>query len=550
MITLHPTSDYAGRVEGDHRFVLHAMSVATISPCDEAVIRSSAASSLCEPGARPWVLATTILASSMVFIDGTVVNVAIPALQREFATSAADAQWVIESYALLLAALLLVGGSAGDRFGRRRVFSIGVALFALASAWCGMVGSVQQLIYARAVQGVGGALLVPGSLALISASFPETMRGKAIGTWSGYTAITAALGPVIGGFLIEHFSWRYAFFINVPLAAMVLFLAFRYVPESRNTDAAGRLDWPGALAASIALGGLVYALLEAPAKTWGDARVAGAFVCSMLALAGFIVIEMRHPSPMMPLVLFRSWNFSGANLLTLFLYAALGGSLFFLPLNLIQIQGYSAMAAGAALLPFILTMFALSHWSGGLVDRYGAKRPLVIGPAIAACGFALFAAPGIGGSYWTTFLPAALVLGIGMAVSVAPLTTTVMNALEKNLAGVASGINNAVSRIAALLAIALFGIVMTQTFNAELARRAQASTVPQAAWEQVLAQRHKLAAIELPAAGTQAEKAAMKTAVGLSFLSGFRRVMLLSALLALASALSAWLMIDRRRANR
>lgn len=521
------------------------MTIATRSPCDEAVIRSAGASAQCAPAARPWILLTTILASSMAFIDSTVVNVALPALQREFGATAADIQWVIEAYALLLAALLLVGGSAGDRFGRRRVFSIGIALFAAASVWCGLAGSVGQLIHARAVQGVGAALLVPGSLALISASFPENLRGQAIGTWSGYSAITAACGPVLGGFLIEHLSWRYAFFINVPLALAVLLLAFCCVPESRNAHAAARLDWPGALAVSIGLGCLVYALIEAPARSWSDPAVYGAAGFSVVAFAAFMAIEARHPSPMLPLALFRSWNFSGANLLTLFLYAALGGSMFFLPLNLIQVQGYSALAAGAALLPFILSMFVLSRWSGGLVDRYGAKPPLVIGPAIAAAGFALLAVPGIGGSYWTTFLPGALVLGLGMAVSVAPLTTTVMNALDKDLAGVASGINNAVSRVAALLAIALFGIVMAHSFNAELARRMARLSLPQAGVEQVLAQRNRLAAIDLPAVGAPA-RAAMKTAIDHAFVGGFRRVMLLSAMLALASAASAWLLIDRQ----
>ncbi|QDZ26839.1 MFS transporter [Noviherbaspirillum sp. UKPF54] len=514
---------------------------------EEAVNRSSAASSFCAPAARPWVLATTILASSMVFIDGTVTNVALPALQREFNASAADVQWVIESYALLLAALLLVGGSAGDRFGRRRVFATGVGLFALASLWCGVAGSVGRLIDARAVQGVGGALLVPGSLALISASFPEDARGKAIGTWSGFTAITAALGPVVGGFLIEHLSWRYVFFINLPLALVVLFLAFRYVPESRNTQAPGRLDWSGALFVSVALGCLVYALTEAPSRGWRDPLVVGAMGCSVPALAAFMLVETRHPSPMLPFALFRSWNFSGANLLTLFLYAALGGSLFFLPLNLIQVQAYSATAAGAALLPFILTMFALSRWAGRLVDRYGSRRPLIVGPLIAACGFALFAVPAVGGRYWATFFPAALVLGLGMAISVAPLTTTVMNALDKNQAGVASGINNAVSRVAALVAIALFGIVMARAFDAELMRRTRQLVLSPAVVQQVLAQRHKLAAIALPAQSTQAEKAALKAAIDDAFVAGFRRVMLLSALLALAGAASAWLMIDRRR---
>lgn len=523
------------------------MGLVTTSACDEGVIQGAAADAPCGPATRPWVLAATILASSMVFIDGTVANVALPALQREFGATAAQVQWVIESYALFLAALLLVGGSAGDRFGRRRVFALGVALFAAASVWCSLVGSIEQLIWARAVQGVGGALLAPGSLALISASFPEEMRGKAIGVWSGYTAITAALGPVIGGFLIEHWSWRYAFLINLPLAVIVLPLTYRFVPESRGARGAGPLDWGGALSASLGLGALVFALIESSSAGWHDARVLGALLLAGVVLATFVAVERRHPAPLLPLALFHSREFSGANLLTLLLYAALGGSLYFVPLNLIQVQGYSALAAGAALLPFILTMFALSHWAGGLVDRYGAKPPLVIGPTIAAAGFALLAVPGVGGSYWTTFFPAVLVLGIGMAVSVAPLTTTVMNALDASQAGIASGVNNAVSRVAALLAIAVFGIVMSAAFGYLLGQSLHLA--PQL-MGQVLAQQDKLAAIGVPAAASAAEQSSIKAAVAASFVYGFRWVMLLSALLALASAAAAWRMIGRRGGGR
>ncbi|RJF96725.1 DHA2 family efflux MFS transporter permease subunit [Noviherbaspirillum cavernae] len=522
------------------------MSVATSSACDEGVIQGTPAATPCSVRARPWVLATTILASGMAFIDGTVVNVALPALQNEFHASAASAQWVIESYGLLLTALLLVGGGAGDRFGRRRVFAIGVAVFALASVWCGLVGSIEQLIIARAMQGVGGALLIPGSLALISASFPEDIRGKAIGVWSGYTAITAALGPVIGGWLIEHLSWRYAFFINVPLALLILALAFRYVPESRNTDDARQPDWLGAVLASVGLGCFVYGVIESATLGWRDARVLGALAAAPVAVAGFIAVERRHPAPMLPLHLFRSRNFSGANLLTLLLYSALGGGLYFFPLNLIQVQGYSATAAGAALLPFVLCMFLLSRWAGGLVDRYGAKRPLVIGPAIAALGFAMFALPGIGGSYWSTFFPAVLVLGFGMTVSVAPLTTTVMNALDSKLAGVASGVNNAVSRAAALLAIAVLGIVMSHGFNHAFKESINASTVTPPLLSRIVAQQDKLAAIEVPAEAAQVERDVIKTGVAASFVYGFRWVMLLSALLALASSLIAWRMIEDR----
>jgi EmrB/QacA subfamily drug resistance transporter len=497
----------------------------------------------CLPAARPWVLANSILASGMVFIDGTVVNVALAALQQAFHAGVGQAQWVIESYTLLLTALLLLGGSMGDRYGRRRVFAAGVILFGVASTLCGLVDNITQLIWARALQGVGGALLVPGSLALISASFPEQLRGKAIGTWSGYSAITAAVGPVLGGFLIEHLSWRYVFLINVPLVLGILYLTFRYVPESRSGAAGQRLDWPGALLGSLALGALVYGLIESSTRGWRDPGVLAACALAPLALAGFLIAEKRHPAPMLPLRLFRIRDFSGANLLTLLLYAALGGLMFFLPLNLIQVQGYSATAAGAALMPFILTMFALSRWAGGLVDRWGAKAPLVAGPLIAALGFACFALPGIGGSYWRSFFPAVLLLGFGMTVTVAPLTTTVMNTLDAAHAGLASGINNAVSRAAGLLAIALLGMVMSAAFDRALSRHLQRLSVPPAVLAEVDAQRGRLGAIVLSSAHPPATKSAVEYAVAQSFVSGFRWVVSISALLALASAAGAWFLI-------
>ena len=287
----------------------------------------------------------------MVFIDGTVVNVALPALQRDLAANLSDVQWVVESYALFLAALLLVGGAAGDRFGRRRVFSLGVALFAAASVWCGLAGGVRELIVARAVQGIGGALLVPGSLAIISASFEEHERGKAIGTWSAATAVTTALGPVLGGWLIDHGSWRAAFFMNIPLAVVVLVLTQRHVPESRNAQSHGDIDWQGALLVTLGLGAVVYGLIESSAAGWASPATVFPLLLSTVALAGFIIVEMRHPAPMIALRLFRSRAFTGANLLTFLLYAALGGSLFFVPLNLIQVQKYSTTAAGAPCCP-------------------------------------------------------------------------------------------------------------------------------------------------------------------------------------------------------
>jgi EmrB/QacA subfamily drug resistance transporter len=511
-------------------------------PCDEAAAHSIGAGAPCAAASEPWILAATILASSMVFVDGTVVNVVLPRLQEAFDATIFQSQWVVESYALFLSTLLLLGGLAGDRYGRKRVFSIGVIVFAVASAWSAAARGIDELILARAVQGVGGALLVPGSLAILGASFPKERRGKAIGIWSGYSAIAAAIGPVIGGWLIDRYSWRWAFLLNIPLAVAVVAIAYRHVRESRDPEAPP-LDWPGAALATTGIGALVFAFIESAQRGWTDVRIAGAAIAGVLALGIFVFFETRLAAPMLPPSLFRSRDFTGANLLTLLLYAALGGGLFFLPLDLIQVHGYSAAGAGAAFLPFVLIMFALSGWSGGLADRYGARLPLVVGPAIAAAGFALIALPGTGGSYWTTFFPGVTVLGLGMAICVAPLTTTVMNALGADLAGAASGVNNAVSRIAGLLAVALFGLVMNQFFVATLQPHLDSLALPAGALHALAAERAKLAAMQIPASLDAGVRSSLRSAIAASFVAGFRWVMALSALMALASAAIAWLMI-------
>jgi EmrB/QacA subfamily drug resistance transporter len=483
----------------------------------------------------------------MVFIDGTVVNVALPALQADLRADVTGVQWVFEAYALFLAALILVGGALGDRYGRRRIFVIGTVIFAGASLAGGLGQQVEQVILARAVQGIGGALLTPGSLAIISASFSAEQRGRAIGTWSGFSAMTSAVGPVLGGWLVDHFSWRGVFFINLPLALVVVGLALWHVPESRDVKAGARVDWPGALTVTLGLGGVVYGLIESNRLGLSHPMVVGTVAAGLALLLACVLIEARSHAPMIPLGLFRSRTFSGANLLTLLLYGALSGALFFVPFNLIQVQGYSATAAGASLLPFIAIMFALSRWSGGLVVRYGARRPLMVGPAIAALGLALFALPGIGGSYWTTFFPASAVLGLGMAITVAPLSTAVMGAVDVRHAGLASGINNAVARTAGLLAIAVMSIFLLLAFTSALERHLAPLRLPAETRLAIDQQRSRLADIQVPAGLSDELAARVRRGVDESFVAGFRFVTLIAAGLALASGLGAGLLISDRR---
>jgi len=511
-------------------------------PCDEAVVRSINADAPCAAQAGRWILTATILGSSMAFIDSTVVNVALPALQASLHATVVGVQWVVESYGLFLGALILIGGSLGDSFGRRLMFLVGVGIFAIASIACGLASNIQQLVIARSVQGIGAACLVPGSLSIIGACFDEKTRGQAIGTWSGFTAITTALGPVLGGWLIEHASWRWAFFINVPIAAMVVAISLRHVPESRDTSAR-HVDCLGAVVATFGLGGVVYGLIESTSLGWGHPLVLGSLIASFACLIGFVFVEIRVGSPMVPPTLFESRSFSGANLLTLFLYAALGIFFFLFPMNLIQVQGYSTTATGAAALPLILLMFFLSRWSGGLVTRYGARAPLIAGPLIAGAGFALFAVPSVGAGYWRTFFPAFVILGLGMVISVAPLTTVVMDSVGQDRTGIASGINNAVARIAGVLAIAILGIVMVKVFSSSLNRSLAGHLLPPGILQYVRSNEIKLAGLDLPSGLDADAEALIRVSISHAFVFGFRTVMLICAGLSLASAAVASLII-------
>lgn len=512
------------------------------SPCDEAVIQSAPETASCSRRTSRLVLVVTILGSSMAFIDGTAVNVALPTLQVELNATISSVQWIVEAYALFLAALLLVGGFLGDKYGRKRVFAIGVALFALASIGCGLSQTISQLIVMRAIQGIGSALLVPGSLSIISSNFSRQQRGRAIGTWSSFTAITASLGPVLGGWLVLNVSWRGIFFINIPLAIVVLVL-LRYVGESRDEEMKGTLDWPGALLTTLGLGAIVYGLINETSLGLFHPLVLTSLGIGIVLLVALPFEELRHQAPLLPMRLFRSRVFSGANLFTFLLYAGMGSVSFFLPFNLIQVQGYSAMAAGAALLPLILIMFFLSRWSGGLVDRYGATLPLIIGPLLAAGGFILFMLPATGGSYWTTFFPATCVLGLGLAISVAPLTTTVMGAVESQHAGLASGINNTISRIAVLISIAALSIVVLSVFTGRLNYYIDTAGLAPHIKALLDAQNTKLAGMAIPTHISTQEQSILRYAIVSAFIDAFRTIMCISASLALISAIVAWFTI-------
>jgi EmrB/QacA subfamily drug resistance transporter len=484
----------------------------------------------------------------MAFIDSTVVNVALPALQFNLHATLVDLQWVVESYGLFLSALILVGGALGDSLGRRKMFLFGVLGFAVASAGCGFASSIRGLLVWRSVQGIAAAFLVPGSLAIISSAFDENSRGKAIGTWAGFTTITTAFGPVLGGWLVEHVSWHWIFFLNIPLAALVLIIAFRHVPESRSS-APESVDWTGASIATLGLGALIYGFLESSILGWAHPRVVGTLILGVCLLTLFIFVEKKVRTPMVPLRLFQSASFTGANLLSLFLYAALGIFFFVFPLNMIQIQKYSATKTGAAGLPMILLMFLLSRWSGGLINRYGPKIPLIVGPVIAAVAFLLFAVPDVGARYWSAFFPAFVLLGLGMAISVAPLTTVVMNSVEQERAGTASGINNAVARVAGVLAVAVLGAVMAAAFAHSLRRSLAPLNLNVPVVNQLEANVARLGSLDAPPGVNSRSAAGIRSAISNAFIFGFRLIVFLCALLALASACVAWGKIPAERAS-
>jgi EmrB/QacA subfamily drug resistance transporter len=411
-----------------------------------------------ESAAGRWLLATAVAGSGMAFLDGTVVNVAVPDIGRDLHASTSALQWILNGYLLTLASLILLGGSLGDRYGRRRIFVLGVGLFTLASLLCAIAPSTELLIFARALQGIGGALLTPGSLALIEASFRPGDRARAIGAWSGLGGVATAFGPLLGGYLIGAISWRAIFLINLPIGIFVAWAATEHVPESRDPMAAGHLDLRGAVLTALGLAGTTYALIEAPGQG-ASAAVLVTAVGGVLALIAFFVGERRSPNPMLPLEIFRSRQFSAANGVTFVVYAALGG-FFFLFVSFLQISlGYTPIEAGAASLPVTLLMLAFSARAGALAQRIGARMPLTVGPLVIAAGLLLMMQIGPGDSYWTAILPPVIVFGAGLTLVVAPVTATVLAAANTRHSGIASGVNNAVARIGGLLAVAVLPVV-------------------------------------------------------------------------------------------
>ena len=492
---------------------------------------------------KRWVLAATILGSSMVFINSSTVNVAVTALQIDLNATIVEVQWVVNIFMLFLAALMLLGGSLGDHFGRKRIYLIGTIIFSITSILCAVAPNVLALIIARALQGIGGALLVPGSLAIISAAFPQAERGRAIGLWAGFSAITSAGGPVLGGWLVDNFSWRSIFIIIVPLAIAVVAIGLMRVPESRNR-AAAKLDYTGALLITIALFAITYALIESSARGFSDPLIISSFLFGLVLMIIFYWWEQRSAEPMLPLVLFQSNTFSGANVLTILLFASLSGIFFLLPQNLIQVQRYSATAAGTALLPFVLPISLMARWAGGLIDDYGARRPLMVGPMITALGFALLALPQMPTSYWTSYFPSLLIAGIGMGVTVAPLTTAVMNAAPTSESGTASGINNLASRLAQLLGVAVMSILVLAFFGRTLDTQLPQLDLPEQAMIAINEQRLSLATLAIPDTLSTTQTEQVQQTVNSGFLAGFRVAMLTGAGFAAFSSIAAWWLID------
>ena len=494
-----------------------------------------------------WTLIATILGSSIVFMDFSALNVVLPAIQQDLGLSGKSLFWIINAYSLFLSSLLLVGGSMGDIYGRKKIFIIGIILFSISSFLCGISPGKNLLIAARAFQGVGGALMAPGSLAIISAIIPQERRGKAFGTWSTFSALTTIIGPALGGLLAGAGLWRFIFFINIPFAIITILILVKKVPETRD-ESATKPDIPGAVLATLGLSGITYGFLEASDKGFSNIIIQSALVIGFVALVLFIYAENKSRHPMMPLDLFRSVTFSGVNALTLFLYAALSAALFFFPLNLIQVQGYPEQIAGISLLPFAVIMAGLSRFSGVFSDKFGTKGPLVIGPFLSGLGLLILSLPELTRGpkdYWLTFFPGIAVLGIGMGFAVAPLTTTVMACVPKQNSGIASGINNAMARMASLLSIAVLGALILISFKNNLETRVDKLNIQQTAKQELISHAKDLADTQPPKDLTAENTNQVVSSIKTSFINSYRLIMHICVVLTWLGAFIAFFTVKR-----
>jgi EmrB/QacA subfamily drug resistance transporter len=481
-------------------------------------------------GRDTWVLLATVVGSSLAFIDGQVVTLALPAIQREFHATAGDVAWIVELYTLVLGSLMLLGGALADRYGRKLAFVSGIAFFTLGSIGCAFAWSIPSMLLARVAQALGGMLFVPASLAILGDHFSGDARGRAIGIWSAFSALTSTLGPAAGGVLIDAFGWRSVFWINVPLAAFVIAAAIPHIGESRDDNAPRQLDWLGAALSTAGFGAITFALIQSSSASWSLA-LAGSMLAGIALLAYFVLHEQGITAPLVPPDLFRSRTFAVINLSTLFLYGSLGGLFYEMPFVMIQAHGYTALQTALAALPFGICMIVLSRFSPALAQRIGTRAVLTIGPAIVTGGFLLLAALEPMQSYWLSFFPGILVIGVGMGITVAPLTTSVISAADPRHVGTASGINNAVSRIAGLLAIAALTVVLAAIYGTSITRSLETMHATPAMRSAVAAQQDRLG-------GARFANPALQRASIHAFENGYRGIAIGCALLAAIAALA------------
>ena len=498
-----------------------------------------------------WIMVSTILASAMAFIDGTALNVVLPALQHSLNASGSDLFWILNAYLLMLASLILIGGAMGDRLGRKKVFMLGIAIFICGSTACGFASNVTLLVVFRLLQGIGGALMIPGSLSLISSSIDEKQKGKAIGTWSAFTTVVTMGGPILGGALADAGLWRYIFFINVPIGlAALLMLALRVKEIKGEERHAQPLDFPGAITIVLALAALTFGFLRIPDVGFSTPQAYVSLCLGLLLLGLFIYIELKSKVPMMPLTLFTDATFSGANLLTFFLYAGLGAGMLFLSLNLVQVQGYSQLESGLTFLPFTLLMISFARYAGKLADKYGPRLFLIAGPATAGAGLLLLSFVGQTngpGEYFTTFFPGVLVFGLGMSFTVSPLTTAVMSSVSDHLSGTASGINNAVTRIANVFANAIFGALAVLIFTASLNSQINKILLNETQQTAILKEAGNLGNAKPPTGINKSSAVLVEKAYHNSFIHAYATIMRISAVLGFLGALMAVLFIKPKR---